>query len=94
MRSQSNNLLSGENCPWTDQYEFFPLTVPRPPLLTIPLGQSPPGNPLSNPNYGPVPGEPSLYNDYGGKAVSFPVNMSSPIAATTKGPRGPDDELF
>ena len=63
-------------------------------LLASPMPPSPTVNPLSNPNYGPVPGESLLYNEYSVKAAPFPTNMSGPIAATTKGPRGLDDELF
>ena len=63
-------------------------------LLASPVQRNSNTNPLSNPNYGPVPGESLLYNEYSGKAAPFPANETAPIAATTKGPRGPDDELF
>jgi hypothetical protein len=75
MRSQSSNLPSEKNCPWTDQYEFFP-DLASTGLLTIPSGKVRPAT-LSNPNNGSVPGESSLYNDYGGKAAPFPANMSA-----------------
>lgn len=63
-------------------------------LLASPVPRSSDTNPLSNPNYGPVPGESLIFNEYNGKAVPFPANSPGPIPATTKGPRGPDDELF
>jgi hypothetical protein len=63
-------------------------------LLASPVQSRPDLDPPSNPNYGPVPGESLLYNEYDGKAAPFPGNISSPIAATTEGPPGPDDELF
>jgi hypothetical protein len=40
MRSQSSNLLSKENYPWAGQYEFFPLTLPRPVYSPFPQAKS------------------------------------------------------
>lgn len=51
-------------------------------------------NSLSNPNYGPIPGQSSLYSDYRGKSPLFPANITSPIPATSTGPPSADDELF
>ncbi|KAI1330166.1 ferritin-like domain-containing protein [Xylariaceae sp. FL0255] len=63
-------------------------------LLAKLIGAAPSGNPLSNPNYGPKPGESPLYNDYLGKAPPFPANYTKPIAPTKSGAPGPDDVLW
>lgn len=63
-------------------------------LLASPVLRSSDTNPPSDPNYGPVPRESLIFNEYNGKAPPFPANLPGPILATTKGPRGPDDELF
>ncbi|KIM94824.1 hypothetical protein OIDMADRAFT_45313 [Oidiodendron maius Zn] len=49
---------------------------------------------LSDPNYGPVPGESSYYSDYTGRAPPFPANVTAPILPSAKGQPGPDDRLF
>lgn len=49
---------------------------------------------LSNPSYGPIPGESSYYSTYTDQAAPFPANFISPILPTTNGPAGPDDLLF
>lgn len=66
------------------------------PLLAIPVQKKNVSstNSLSNLDYGPVPGQSSLYNDYHGKSPPFPLNTTSPILPTTTGPPGVDDELF
>ncbi|KAF2098279.1 hypothetical protein NA57DRAFT_40005 [Rhizodiscina lignyota] len=51
-------------------------------------------NPISNPSYGPVPGQSALYNTYRGKAPPFPATFPSAVLPTKKGPPGPDDLLF
>ncbi|RWA07776.1 hypothetical protein EKO27_g7329, partial [Xylaria grammica] len=68
-------------------------------LLLLPISTSAapapaPTNPLSDPNYGPIPGESQLYNDYTGKAPPFPANVTQPIAATHPGCPAPDDQLW
>ncbi|GAW23548.1 hypothetical protein ANO14919_131120 [Xylariales sp. No.14919] len=68
-------------------------------LLLLPISTSAapapaPTNPLADPNYGPIPGESQLYNDYTGKAPPFPANVTQPIAATHPGCPAPDDQLW
>ncbi|PON23753.1 hypothetical protein TGAM01_v207400 [Trichoderma gamsii] len=49
---------------------------------------------LADPNYGPIPGQSSLYSSYRGKAPPFPGNITDPIAPTAKGPPGTDDLVW
>jgi len=49
---------------------------------------------ISDPNFGPIPSESSLYDDYRGIAPPFPANYTSPILPTSSGAPGPDDNLF
>lgn len=65
-----------------------------PQVFALPVLQERSLSPISNPNYGPIPSESSLYDDYTGKGVPFPANMTAAIPATTSGPPGPDDVLF
>ncbi|MCJ1353256.1 MAG: hypothetical protein MMC33_003241 [Icmadophila ericetorum] len=51
-------------------------------------------SPISDPSFGPIPGQAEVYNDYLGKAPPFPANMSGPVPALANGPPGPDDPLF
>lgn len=66
------------------------------PLLSIPLQKKAVSSTisLSNPNYGPVPGQSPVYNDYRGKSPPFPLNVTTLIPATITGPPGVDDVLF
>ncbi|EXJ59355.1 uncharacterized protein A1O5_12236 [Cladophialophora psammophila CBS 110553] len=49
---------------------------------------------MSNPSYGPIPGQSSLYSTYSGKAAPFPGNITGAILNITTGPPGEDDLLF
>jgi len=49
---------------------------------------------LSDPSYGPIPGESPLYSTYTGTAAPFPGNVTGAILNTTSGPPGEDDLLF
>ena len=46
---------------------------------------------LADPNYGPIPGQSSIYNTYYGKTPVFPGNITDPILPTEDGPPGEDD---
>ncbi|KAI0187632.1 hypothetical protein F4808DRAFT_445298 [Astrocystis sublimbata] len=52
------------------------------------------GNPLADPNFGPVPGKSYLHDDYIGTAPPFPANITQPVAATSTGSPAPDDVLW
>ncbi|KZZ94303.1 hypothetical protein AAL_05270 [Moelleriella libera RCEF 2490] len=49
---------------------------------------------LADPNYGPVPGQSTLFSTYRGKAPPFPGNVTAPIYPTTTGPPGIDDVVW
>ncbi|THY65345.1 hypothetical protein D6C97_02444 [Aureobasidium pullulans] len=49
---------------------------------------------LSDPNYGPIPGESRTYVDYGQTAAPFPGNITGAAIPTETGHPGPDDLLF
>lgn len=49
---------------------------------------------LADPNYGPMPGQSTLYSDYRGLAPPFPANITGPVYPTAKGPAGPDDVVW
>ncbi len=49
---------------------------------------------LADPNYGPIPGQSSLYSTYDGVAPPFPGNVTAPILPTATGPPGADDVIW
>jgi hypothetical protein len=49
---------------------------------------------LANPDFGPTPGESSIYSTYYGLTPPFPANVTVPICPTEDGPPGPDDNLW
>ncbi|KAF5248707.1 hypothetical protein FANTH_5777 [Fusarium anthophilum] len=49
---------------------------------------------LTDPHYGPVPGESPLYSTYRGKTPPFPANITDPILPTRKGKPGVDDMVW
>ncbi|KIW82807.1 hypothetical protein Z517_02050 [Fonsecaea pedrosoi CBS 271.37] len=49
---------------------------------------------LSDPSYGPIPGQSGTYSTYNGTAAPFPGNITGAIVNTTFGPPGEDDFLF
>lgn len=49
---------------------------------------------LSDPNYGPIPGESRTYVDYNQTAAPFPGSITGAAIPTETGPPGPDDLLF
>ncbi|KAJ9625210.1 hypothetical protein H2204_010597 [Knufia peltigerae] len=56
---------------------------------------TPPGpSQLSDPSYGPTPGESDVYATYNGTARPFPGNITGAVLNITTGPPGADDLLF
>ncbi|KAI2629108.1 hypothetical protein GGS26DRAFT_113203 [Hypomontagnella submonticulosa] len=49
---------------------------------------------LSDPNYGPVPGEDPIFSTYYGVEAPFPGNLRDVILPTKKGPPGVDDVVW
>ncbi|KAK9768608.1 hypothetical protein K7432_000595 [Basidiobolus ranarum] len=62
--------------------------------FTLSTSQAFPTTNISDPSYGPIPGESSSYNSYNGRAPPFPGNHTAPILSTSQGNPGPDDLLF
>ena len=63
-------------------------------VSALPAAAPPTQAQLADPNYGPIPGQSSIYSTYTGKAPPFPASNPSPVNATTTGEPGPDDLLF
>lgn len=49
---------------------------------------------MSDPTFGPIPGESDLYNTYLGTDQPFPAGYLDPIPPTATGPPAPDDRIW
>lgn len=77
-------------------HAILSLVVFASPLLAVPVQPKDRSaiSYLNDPNYGPIPGQTPLYNDYRGKSPPFPLDLTGPVPPTSNGPPGVDDELF
>lgn len=62
--------------------------------LNAPAGNNSDAQKLANPNYGPIPGQSTLYSDYRGISPPFPANITAPIYPTIQGSPADDDVIW
>ena len=66
-----------------------------PALFSLAAALPMPASPLSDPSYGPQPGQSPYYSTYRGTSDAFPANVTyEPILPTESCAPGPDDVLF